>query len=602
MTIRFFSHSIATRLRNPTILPCGDAARMTTPCRLSGSLLDATKRSRTFLAFATVVVLSPITAYAAGGEYWSTGIRKLCLEHSVAKTWQEVAADYCTRAIQCITYGWRYTPSRIELPVPITDTSARFDCHGINSLTGQEQYYTYDVAQIRHCPDGQEWLTESGRCGTPPAKTPELARNDGPMCPLQSGGSNPINISTGNKYQKEIILPGGDIHQLPFSYHYNSRPEGRKWQHTYEASILNGFDGSRVYERPVDQQYPRYILRIQKGHGQVLTFTNKIDYLAISDVVGNLTTWEAEPDVTDKLTPLFTAGEISGFILKQSDGSKNEFDRAGRLVAAVTPDGFRRTVEYDANGVLQRVVNPFGSAISFTLDGNNLIVTDQANDQYVIVRDGNGDLKSIQFPADPVLVPSGVTTRYFYYDDPRFPRHLTSALDENSNTRSTWTYDEFGRGLSSEHAGGIDRYSLTYNADGTTTVTDPYDEVRTYSFVSPHGLNKIADVSGGICPSCGGSVASRTYDDNGFLDTEIDHKGNVTDYTYDDNGLQQSRTEAFGTPHARTTITRWDTQIRKPTCIIEPDRITRLTYSAKGQVETRTLLDRSEVPAGSECQ
>ena len=59
----------------------------------------------------------------------------------------------------------------------------------------------------------------------------------------------------------------------------------------------------------------------------------------------------------------------------------------------------------------------------------------------------------------------------------------------------------------------------------------------------------------------------------------------------DGRGLESSRTEASGTPEARTTTTAWHPDFRVPTQIVAPGRTTDFTYDASGRVLGRTETD-----------
>ena len=57
--------------------------------------------------------------------------------------------------------------------------------------------------------------------------------------------------------------------------------------------------------------------------------------------------------------------------------------------------------------------------------------------------------------------------------------------------------------------------------------------------------------------------------------------------------LETSRTEAYGTPRARTITTQWHSTFRLPTQIDEPGKRTTFTHDANGNVLTKTVLDTS---------
>jgi len=82
-----------------------------------------------------------------------------------------------------------------------------------------------------------------------------------------------------------------------------------------------------------------------------------------------------------------------------------------------------------------------------------------------------------------------------------------------------------------------------------------------------------------------------SYDANGFLASHTDKNGVTTTYINNARGLQESRTEAAGTPAARTITTQWHAQYSLPLSITEPGKVTAYTYNPQGQMLTRTVTD-----------
>ncbi|WP_254865088.1 RHS repeat protein, partial [Pseudomonas aeruginosa] len=165
-------------------------------------------------------------------------------------------------------------------------------------------------------------------------------------------------------------------------------------------------------------------------------------------------------------------------------------------------------------------------------------------------------------------------TRYLY-DDPRNIKLLTGILDNNNRRFATWTYDNQGRAISSEHANGAEKVSLAYNDDGSTTVTNEYGKQATYRFQVIQGIKRIVAIEGEPSPNCPSSNSTFTYDDQGLLTSKRDNNGNLTTYQYNVRGLETSRTEAAGTAQARTITTDWHPTLFLPVQVSEPGRITR---------------------------
>ncbi|WP_241492034.1 RHS repeat protein [Pseudomonas sp. TTU2014-080ASC] len=81
---------------------------------------------------------------------------------------------------------------------------------------------------------------------------------------------------------------------------------------------------------------------------------------------------------------------------------------------------------------------------------------------------------------------------------------------------------------------------------------------------------------------CPNSNSTFTYDNRGLLKTKLDKKGNLTTYDYNERDLEISRTEAAGTPQARTITTEWHPTLFLPVSITEPNQITSYTYNTQG--------------------
>lgn len=95
----------------------------------------------------------------------------------------------------------------------------------------------------------------------------------------------------------------------------------------------------------------------------------------------------------------------------------------------------------------------------------------------------------------------------------------------------------------------------------------------------------------------GTKSAATSHDANGNISSRVDFNGRETRYVFDlSRNLETSRTEAYGTPKARTTTTQWHATFRLPTQIDEPNRRTTFTHDTNGNVLTRTVTDLSVTP------
>jgi YD repeat-containing protein len=158
----------------------------------------------------------------------------------------------------------------------------------------------------------------------------------------------------------------------------------------------------------------------------------------------------------------------------------------------------------------------------------------------------------------------------------------TATLLSDQDCRITCNGKTVAIFLICHHAGGAEKTQFSYNTDGTTTIIDAIGVVRTYNFDVIGGALRVTNIKGDRCTTCG--IKSYTYDSNGFIVSKIDWNDSTTTYTRDDHGRELSRTEASGTPQARTITTTWDTTHNKSLTVTEPEKITEYTYDAEGRL------------------
>jgi YD repeat-containing protein len=155
---------------------------------------------------------------------------------------------------------------------------------------------------------------------------------------------------------------------------------------------------------------------------------------------------------------------------------------------------------------------------------------------------------------------------------------------------ATWTYDDQGRAISSQHSGAAGLTQVAYNSDGSSSVTNELGKTTVYRYQQIGGVKRVIAIEGQPSENCPASNTSCTYSDRGLILTRTDAKGLITAYTYNDRGLETSRTEASGTPLARTITTEWDPTRFLPTRIAEPGRTSVYSYDEQGRELSRLTL------------
>jgi len=95
---------------------------------------------------------------------------------------------------------------------------------------------------------------------------------------------------------------------------------------------------------------------------------------------------------------------------------------------------------------------------------------------------------------------------------------------------ANFAYDANGKATLTEHAGGMEHYSLAYDSDAQTTVTDAANSQSVMTFSANLGIkNLIAKVNQGD-----GKALNQTFDARNNLTCKKDEEGHVTLFEYND--------------------------------------------------------------------
>ena len=132
-------------------------------------------------------------------------------------------------------------------------------------------------------------------------------------------------------------------------------------------------------------------------------------------------------------------------------------------------------------------------------------------------------------------------------------------IDASSNTIASYTYDAQGRVIQTEGANGSNPKTLIYSSDNVQVGDPNTSATDTYQFLISHGIMKVASIT-----DTDGAKQTFEYDANGYPSKVTAKNGTITTSTYNARGLLVSRTENAGTASARTTLTEWHPDYRKP--------------------------------------
>ena len=371
---------------------------------------------------------------------------------------------------------------------------------------------------------------------------------------------DPISVGSANNFQAAHDYQFAGATKLDFTRYYNSQDDAKRalgygWRHGYERRIVAGGD----------------TVKAVRADGRIYTFSGSGPVLS------------ADPDVHDNLVRT-----ESGWRYTSADGTREDYDNEGRLLTLVDRAGRSQTLAYDDKGRLKSVSGPANLMLSFVYDDKDRMVqlSDPAGGLYTYAYDSKGNLSAVTFPDG--------SERHYQYTNSLYPHALTAVVDENGHVSASWKYSVNGWAYSSEHAAGTDSTQLSYGEDGAVTVTNALGRKTTYHMEVIQGVPKVVKVEGQPTPYCVGANRRYDYDSDGLLRSKTDWNGTTTTYEYNTRGLQTRRTEAVGTPEARTVTTEWSPDFRLPVKVTEPGQVTEFAYDANGRLLSRTTSSIEE--------
>jgi len=262
------------------------------------------------------------------------------------------------------------------------------------------------------------------------------------------------------------------------------------------------------------------------------------------------------------------------------------YDANGYLLQLVSAGGAVTSLTYNSSNELTTVTDPFGHFLQFSYNANGNIehLTDPDGETISYGYDANGNLASVTYQDG--------SERQYLYENSSLPNSLTGIVDESGSRYLTAAYDSSTAAvISSQQAGGAQDVSISYSAN-SAQVTDSLGAVTTYSFTNDFGYapRLTSAATSGLTTSY--AVPTGSVDIQRRVTQSTDRNGNITTYSYDNDHLT-SKTEAYGTPKARTTTYQYlSANIALPTLISRPlQQVAYAYYSGTNTVHTKTVTD-----------
>ena len=416
----------------------------------------------------------------------------------------------------------------------------------------------------------------------------ENQKNNGRACKVNAAG-NPITIGTGNKFEEVTDYRSAGPNVLHFTRYYNSHlttifSMGRNWRHNFDRRLIKDGATWRLLRPDGTEIHFRYYGYL----GGLYWYVRRVDY-------------------KDVYVQMIRRPSTNEYEFYAPDGSKEYYHGTTyRLLKIRYPNTYELTFTYNGSGQLTTVTDSHSRSLTLTYNSDGLLETMTDPDGRVY----KYEYKSVfaatfELPADlleKVRYPDTTSgtwtdnpTVTYHYENANFPSSLTGITDEKGVRVSTWTYDSEGRGASSEKAGGVLKWTITHNANGTKTVTNPLGKQAIYTFTQVKHRYLPTQVDGQASTNCVAASRSATYDAYGKMTSRTDWKGNVTNFTLDQTtssntrftgaSLETQRKVAVGTAQERTITTSWYDNnwlpvYHKPTQIVKPGRTLAFTYDS----------------------
>ena len=492
---------------------------------------------------------------------------------------------------------------------------AATSCPANSSLTGSTctcnaSYFPNATAtSCVPCPAGTKWISAVDAC----VPISELDRTQPPPPRQCTGFGNPIDTVRGNKSEPVDLSVSAGWMRSGLIYDTSRRVP------TTVAVVGQSQDPatpsfgelwlSSLHRKLVVDSGLR-VARVARGNGHIISFSG--------DGAGVFT---AETNINDRL--LSVAGgyryiDAAGGAIESYDSTGNltRIDRgAGQSLVFTYSTASTPVAIAPGAGYLLSVTDSFARIVSFTYNAAGLVnqITDPAG-QVIVASYSGANLSS--------LIWQDTRTRQFLYENPSFAWALTGVIDERNIRKGTYGYDAQGRAISTEGAGGVNRYSVTYTSPPAIIVTDTYDaatnvvnRIRSWQapvapvVATPYGTTLdlgvalvannpvVTSRSQPAGSGCAASTSNMSYDANGNVELEDDFNGSRVCRAHDlSRNLESTRVEGLANTQAcsgvipggsilpagsRKVSSQWHPDWRLATKQAEPGRITTSVYNGQ---------------------
>jgi YD repeat-containing protein len=439
-----------------------------------------------------------------------------------------------------------------------------FDCQSVTNCGGNPTFVAHMTctANSTYIPAKNGCVCNTGYMQDPSSPNTcvqVVESNDAQKEPKDRPCGNPVYALTGTK--REPLQTGVSVGGMPLVLTYDSTSRTPANQ-AVSASVLVDPPGfgelwkSSLHRRLLVSADLKKAL-ISRGNGTILYFDGNGS--------GTFTALADNPHKLVRVT--------GGYLFSDTRaGAVETYDTDGKLAQIAAANG--RVLGFAYSGdKLMSVQSNDGRGVRFAYGTSGLVsqATDAAGAVTAMDYDANGNLISVTWPGGKVV--------RFVYENPALPWALTGKIDENNGRYSTFTYDSEGRAISTEHAGGVNKFSFSHGTPPQRIIVDNYDAqakvlYRAHSWQVPSGTTitypngetvaiEAASVAGMPAPTgrsqpagsgCAASTSASTYDSAGNVLSRDDFQGSRTCYAYDSSNRETVRIEGLSSSVACSSV------------------------------------------------
>ncbi|ALN60868.1 Rhs family protein [Lysobacter enzymogenes] len=450
---------------------------------------------------------------------------------------------------------------------------------GVSGTCTPSTYSNLNIGGIRtvSCPSLMSWDADKQACaGGRYFSNGDTAYYSAPVLPPgQCPIGNPCDPTTGDKMQPEEDFDLGWVSFTRYFHSMTSTPMGGlgdNWTHSHNLRLTSGTN-------PTSSSDTVYVGFIEADGAQI-SFTQVGDVYESDDGKGDRAVKDGDQ------WKLYRSDRIL------------RFGADGRLLEQQLDDGTSLTYGYDAKQRLATITHSTGRSLVFAYTG------DGARDPIASISSAGEAIVTYGYTAGGQVETATYANslgRRYHYEDARFPRYLTGVTTELGQRFSTFAYDDKGRVISSQHAGGADGVTLSYPAEGGTKFTNPLGQVTELQLAdapwsgAPQKIGGIKDTRGTV---------ATTYNDEGSdfrrrVVSTTDRNGIETRHTYAEAtdpvtgalARTETITEAFGKPEQRVQTVTTDVTTGRLIRSTVGNQETRIARNARLQPVSVTVRD-----------